>query len=188
MVDGNVWVQCMMGNVVHGWCAVWVSGNQIHNNIYIYSCLLQAKVLFISNLTEKWFTIQWVRFNLGYLGTVLWIISKTVWTSKWFTDWKSWTQTGFADCFVNKIIVQTSHLFVNHVSTVWITYEMLLAHLKEHHHGDTTCQTHRGVCPPKTKLNKVNKVLADRAFLSAASACSEMIAPEQTANHDRAAH
>ncbi len=31
MVDGNVWVQCMMGNVVHGWCAVWVSGNQIHN-------------------------------------------------------------------------------------------------------------------------------------------------------------
>ncbi len=34
MVDGNVWVQCMMGNVVHGWCAVWVSGNQIHNTRY----------------------------------------------------------------------------------------------------------------------------------------------------------
>ncbi len=23
MVDGNVCVQCMMGDVVHGWCAVW---------------------------------------------------------------------------------------------------------------------------------------------------------------------
>ncbi len=31
MVDGNVWVQCMMGDVVDGWCAVWVSGNQIHD-------------------------------------------------------------------------------------------------------------------------------------------------------------
>ncbi len=37
MVDGNVWVQCMMGNVVHGWCAVWVSGNQIHNTYSIHS-------------------------------------------------------------------------------------------------------------------------------------------------------
>lgn len=34
----------------------------------------------------------------------------------------------------------------------------------------------------------VNKVLADRALLSAVSVCSEMIAPEQAANHDRAAH
>ncbi len=40
MVDGNVWVQCMMGNVVHGWCAVWVSGNQIHN-----SCSAIVKIL-----------------------------------------------------------------------------------------------------------------------------------------------
>ncbi len=31
MVDGNVCVQCMMGDVVHGWCAVEVSGNQIHD-------------------------------------------------------------------------------------------------------------------------------------------------------------
>ncbi len=32
MVDGNVCVQCMMGDVVQGWCAVVVSGNQIHDN------------------------------------------------------------------------------------------------------------------------------------------------------------
>ncbi len=32
MVDGNVCVQCMMGDVVHGWCAVEVSGNQIHDS------------------------------------------------------------------------------------------------------------------------------------------------------------
>ncbi len=31
MVDGKVCVQCMMGDVVHGWCAVVVSGNQIHD-------------------------------------------------------------------------------------------------------------------------------------------------------------
>ncbi len=31
MVDGNVCVQWMMGDVVHGWCAVVVSGNQIHD-------------------------------------------------------------------------------------------------------------------------------------------------------------
>ncbi len=31
MVDGKVCVQCMMGDVVYGWCAVVVSGNQIHD-------------------------------------------------------------------------------------------------------------------------------------------------------------
>jgi len=35
MVDGNVCVQCMMGDVVHGWCAVVVSGNQIHDTHHI---------------------------------------------------------------------------------------------------------------------------------------------------------
>ncbi len=32
MVDGKVCVQCMMGDVVHGGCAVVVRGNQIHDN------------------------------------------------------------------------------------------------------------------------------------------------------------
>ncbi len=47
MVDGNVWVQCMMGDVVHGWHAVWVSGNQIHDTsihyIYIYTQTVTAE-------------------------------------------------------------------------------------------------------------------------------------------------
>ncbi len=44
MVDGNVWVQCMMGNVVHGWCAVWVSGNQIHNSHTGRAVLCQMQI------------------------------------------------------------------------------------------------------------------------------------------------
>ncbi len=46
MVDGNVWVQCMMGNVVHGWCAVWVSGNQIHNRLWLMllTCFLALRI------------------------------------------------------------------------------------------------------------------------------------------------
>ncbi len=69
MVDGNVWVQCMMGNVVHGWCAVWVSGNQIHNSslggttltcvtsapqaMPLWSTLSQCFVFFLLSVLEK---------------------------------------------------------------------------------------------------------------------------------------
>lgn len=59
----------------------------------------------------------------------------------------------FADCFVN-LVKNGSYKMnkkIKHCVTllVWTTYEMLLAHLKEHHHGDRTCQPHRGVCPPQ---------------------------------------
>ncbi len=40
MVDGNVCVQCMMGDVVQGWCAVVVSGNQIHDIRFMTSCVI----------------------------------------------------------------------------------------------------------------------------------------------------
>ncbi len=47
MVDGNVWVQCMMGDVVHGWCAVVVSGSQIHNKVAGALCTNATKPNFI---------------------------------------------------------------------------------------------------------------------------------------------
>ncbi len=46
MVDGNVWVQCMMGDVVHGWCAVRVGGSQIHDRNTISACNTKFKTLF----------------------------------------------------------------------------------------------------------------------------------------------
>ncbi len=46
MVDGNVWVQCKLGDVVHGWCAVWVSGNQIHDTyIFIREAWLESNCM-----------------------------------------------------------------------------------------------------------------------------------------------
>ncbi len=89
-------------------------------------------------------------------------------------------------------MVHTRHLFVNQKN------QTLCHTLSLDHVWNVACSSKRTsswrqdlstpqgrLSPPK---NSVNKVLSDRAFLSAASACSEMIAPEQAANHDRAAH
>ncbi len=52
MVDGNVCVQCMMGDVVHGWCAVEVSGNQIHDNnkVLRWNFVIDQILIFHHNL------------------------------------------------------------------------------------------------------------------------------------------
>ncbi len=39
MVDGNVCVQCMMGDVVHGWCAVWWVGTRFIT-MYLTLCIM----------------------------------------------------------------------------------------------------------------------------------------------------
>ncbi len=51
MVDGNVCVQCMMGDVVPGWCAVVVSGNQIHDSYVAVKTFIMFQKIYISN---KW--------------------------------------------------------------------------------------------------------------------------------------